>query len=122
MKTVKGRMDIDMLTEDLDRTHCVVSLKTSKEGKPKPIIIESARYDVRKIQCTKVSVYTVSSIQGTKKVKKLKGKNFMITESLRATRVGLLKEVQGKCGLRNNWITDDRILYRENNRAFLYEK
>ena len=46
----------------------------------------------------------------------------MITESLRATRVGLLKEVQGKCGLRNNWITDDRILYRENNRAFLYEK
>lgn len=43
MKTVKGRMDIDMLTEDLDRTHCVVSLKTSKEGKPKPIIIESAR-------------------------------------------------------------------------------
>ena len=67
MKTVKDEMDIDMLEEDLDRTHRADRPKTTKEGKPRPIIINFSRYDVRNIQCTKVSVYSVRSIQCTKK-------------------------------------------------------
>ena len=35
----------------------------------------------------------------------------MITESLKATRVGLLKEAQGKYGIRNVCTTDGPIFY-----------
>ena len=54
------------------------------------------------------------------KKKKLKGKSFLITESLTAKRVGLSKEVQGKYGVSNVWTTDGCILYKEN-RVFLYK-
>ena len=56
------------------------------------------------------------------KIKMLKGKSFLITKSLAATRVGLLKEAQGTYGVRNVWTTDGRILYKENSRVFLYKK
>ena len=108
MKTVKEEMDIDIREEDLDRTHRVGNPKVCKEDKSRPIIIEFARYDVRS------AVY--------KNKKKLKGKSFLITESLTAKRAGLLKEAQGKYGVRNVWTTDGRILYKENNRVFLYKK
>ena len=106
-KTVKEEMDIDILEEALDRTHRVGNPKVCKESKSRPIIIKFARYDVRS------AVY--------KNKKKLKGKSFLIMESLTAKRVGLLKEAQGKYGVRNVWTTDGRILYKEN-RVFLYKK
>ena len=108
MKTVKEEMDIDIREEDLDRTHCVGNPKVNKEGKPRPIIIKFARYDVRR------TVY--------KTKKKLKGKSFLIAVSLTATRAGLLKEVQGKYEVRNVWTTGGRIWYKENDRVFLYKK
>ena len=54
--------------------------------------------------------------------KNLKGKNVLITEILTAKRVPLLNEAQGKYGIRNVWTTDSGILYKENNRVFLYKK
>ena len=36
---------------------------------------------------------------------KLKGKSLLVTESLTTTHIGLLKEVQGKYGVRNAWTT-----------------
>ena len=54
-----------------------------------------------------------------KNKKKLQGESFLITESLTAKRVGLLKEAQGRYGVRT---TDGYILYKENNRVFLYKK
>ena len=57
-----------------------------------------------------------------KNKRKLIGKNSPITESVTTTHVGLLKEAQGKYEERNVLTIDDRILYRENNRAFLYKK
>ena len=57
-----------------------------------------------------------------KNKKNLKGKSFLITEILRAKRVSLLKEAQGKYGVRNVWTTGSRILYKENNTIFLYKK
>ena len=58
-------------------------------------------------------------IQCTKKKKKLKVKSFLITESLTAARLALLKEVQDKCGERN---VSNTNLRKESNRAFLYQK
>ena len=43
-----------------------------------------------------------------KNKKKLKGKRFLITQSLTATNVGLLKEAQGKYGIRNVWTINDQ--------------
>ena len=72
--------------------------KESKEGKPRPITIKSARYDVRNTL--------------HKNGKKLKGKSFLITENLTAARLALLKEAQEKCGVRNVWATNGRILLK----------
>ena len=93
-------MDIDILEEALDWRHRVGNPKVCKKIKSRPIIIKFARYDVRS------AVY--------KNKKKLKGKSFLIMESLTAKRVGLLKEAQGKYGVRNVWTTDGHILYKEN--------
>ena len=92
MKAVKEEMDIDIREEDLDRTCHADNPKVSKEGKPRPIIIKSA--------CN--TVY--------KNKKKLKGKSFLITESLTAARLALSKEAEDKCGVRNVWTTNGRIL------------
>ena len=105
-KTVKEKMDIDIWDKGLDRTHCVGNPKFCKEGKPRPIIIRFAHYDVHN------AVY---------KNKKLKGKSFLIT-SLKAKHVRLLIEVQGKYGVRNVWTTGGCVLYKENSRTFLYKK
>ena len=45
-----------------------------------------------------------------KNEKKLKGKNFLSTENLTVARLALLKEAQEKCGIRNVWATNGRIL------------
>ena len=51
MRTVKEEMDIDIQEENLDRTHRVDNPKVCKEGKPKPIIIKFARYDLIVMMC-----------------------------------------------------------------------
>ena len=98
MNPIKQEMDIDIREDhiDLDRKHSVDNPKESKEGKPRPIIIKFARYDV--------------SITLYKNEKKLKGKNFLITQNLTAARLALLKEAQEKCGVRNVWTTNGCIL------------
>ena len=60
-------------------------------------------------------------VQFIYKIKKLECKSFLIIESLTGTSVGLYKEAQGKYGIRNVWTTDGRILYKKNNRVFLYK-
>ena len=106
MKTVKEEIDIDTREKDLDLTHHVGNPNVYKEGKTRPIIIKVVCYDVR------------STVD---KKKKLKGKRFLIIESLTGTSVGLLKEGQGKYGVRNVWTTDGRILYKKN-RVFLQKR
>ena len=108
MKFVKEELDRDIWEKDLDRTYCIGNPKVCKEGKSRPIIMKFGRYDARSV------VY--------KNNKNLKGKSFFITEILTAKRVSLLKEAQGKYGVRNVWTTDSRILCKENNRIFLYKK
>ena len=52
----------------------------------------------------------------------MKGKTFLITESLIGTRVGLQKEAHSKSWVRNVCATDGHILCKENNRVFLCKK
>ena len=98
MKPAKQEMDIDIREEHIDlyRKHRVDNPKESKEGKQRPITIKSARYDVY------ITLY--------ENEKKLKGKSFLITQDLTAARLALLKEAQEKCGVRNVWTTNGRIL------------
>ena len=76
VKTISENLDIHLQKEDLDRTHRVGKGNRS-DGKARPIIIKFARYNVRR------NIYSNK--------KRLKGKSLLITESLTAARVKLLK-------------------------------
>ena len=52
----------------------------------------------------------------------MKNKNFLITESLTATCVSLLKDTQGKYGVRNVWIIDGCFLYKEKKYSISLQK
>ena len=101
-------MDTDLQEEDLDQRHRFDNPKVSKNGKPRPTIVKFARYALCNI------LY--------KNKKKLKSKNSLITENLTTAVAGLLKEAQGKFEVKNILITVGRILYKENNRVFIYKK
>ena len=90
-------MGVEVREEDLDRTHRIGRANRS-DGKTRPIIIKFARYAVR------IAVY--------KNKKKLKGKRFLITESLTENRVKALKATQTKYGTTNVWTSDGRIFYK----------
>ena len=98
-------MDIQLVEEDLDRTH---RIGKKSDGKSRPIIIKFARYNVRR------KIYSNK--------KKLKGKKVMITESLTTAWVKLLKEAQSKYSVKNVWTTDGRIFFKVGNRISLYKK
>ena len=86
IKTLSEELDVEITEEDLDRTHRV-GKPEKRDGKSRPIIIKFARYAVRH------NVY--------KNKKRLKGKNFLITESLTVKRVKALKAAQSKYGMTN---------------------
>ena len=72
-------LDIEIKENDLDRTHRIGN-RNRKDGKPRAIIVKFTRYATR------------NKIYSNKK--KLKGKKFLITESLTSRRYHLLKEAQ----------------------------
>ena len=86
IKSLSENLDIELDKEDLDRRHRVGKSNRS-DGKPRPIIIKFARYNVRR------DVYSNQ--------RKLKGKNLLIIESLTVGRVKLLKQVQTKYDVHN---------------------
>ena len=75
INTVKEEMNIEILPNDLDRSHCIGNPKTKK--KERQIIVKSARYSLR------------HNIFKNKKL--LKGKSVSITESLTKDRVAKLR-------------------------------
>ena len=78
-------MDIEILSNSLDRSHGIGNPKTKK--KERPIIIKFVRYDLR------LNVF--------KNKKLLKGKRFSITESLTKDRMAKLNDPTETCGFRN---------------------
>ena len=106
VKTISENLDIDIQKEDLDRTHRV-GKGNRADGKARPIIIKFARYNVRR------NVYSNK--------RKLKGKSLLITESLTAARVRLLKQAQTRYGVENVWSSDGRILHKIGNNILQYK-
>lgn len=97
IETLKSNLEIDISTNDIDRTHRIGKPRGSGE-KPRPIIVKLTRYNVR------------SKIYGSKK--KLKGKSISITESLTATRLEKLKDAREVYGFNNVWTMDGKIFVK----------
>ena len=106
LRTVAEEIGIQINEGDLDRTHRLGKRKRN-DGKPRPIIVKFTRYAVRH----KVFTYK----------RNLKGKRYLITESLTAYRMKLLTEAQEMFGVKNVWTSDGRILYKDNNKVALYK-
>ena len=106
LKTMSEELDIEIKENDLDRTHRIGN-RNRKDGKPRAIIVKFTCYATR------------NKIYSNKK--KLKGKKFLITESLTSRRYHLLKEAQEKYGVKNVWTSDGRILFKQNNRILIYK-
>ena len=106
LSTIATEIGININEEDIDRTHRL-GKPNRRDGKPRPIIVKFTRYNVR----NKVYAYK----------RNLKGKKYLITESLTSNRMKLLLEAQQKYGVRNVWTSDGRILYKVDNKVSLYK-
>ena len=96
INTVKEDMDIEILPNDLDRSHRIGNPKTKK--KETPIIVKFIRYSLR------------HDIFKNKKF--LKGKGASITESLTKDFMVKLNEARETYGFRNVWTSDGKIFFK----------
>ena len=81
LKTMSEELNIEIKENDWDWTHRIGN-RNRKDGKLRAIIVKFTRYATRSKICSNK--------------KKLKGKKFLITESLTSRRYHLLKEAQEK--------------------------
>ena len=95
LKTMSEELNIEIKENDLVRTHRIGN-RNRKDGQPRAIIVKFTCCAIRN------KIYSNQ--------KKLKGKIFLITESLTSRRYNLLKEAQDKYGVKNLWTSDGRIL------------
>ena len=97
INTVKEEMDIEILPNDLDRSHRIGNPKTKK--KERPIIVKFERNNLRH------NIF--------KNEKLLKGKGVSITESLTKDCMAKLKEARETYGFRNVWTNDGKIFFKD---------
>ena len=95
LKTMSEELNIEIKENDLVRTHRIGN-RNRKDGQPRAIIVKFTCCAIRN------KIYSNQ--------KKLKGKIFLITESLTSRRYNLFKEAQDKYGVKNLWTSDGRIL------------
>ena len=88
LELFREELNEDILLVDLDRTHRIRKKRHSSR-KPRPVIVKFALYNIRE------KVF--------KSKKKLKGKNFSITENLTGYRMNILNEAREKFGFKNVW-------------------
>ena len=92
VNTVKEEMHIEILPNDLDRSHRIGNPKTKK--KERPIIVKLLRYIF-------------------KNKKLLKGKVVSIKESLTNDLMPKLNETRETYGFRNVWTNDGKIFFKD---------
>ena len=97
INTLKKEMDIEILSNDLDRLHRIGNPSTKK--KERPIIVKFVRYNLR------------HNIFKNKKL--LKGKGVSITESLTKDCIAKLNEARETYGFRNVWTSDGKIFFKD---------
>ena len=97
INTLQQSMDETIKPEDIDRSHRLGKPKSSKNAKPRPIIIKFVRYNTR------------NRIHRNKK--KLKGTGISVTESLTAERINILEKAREEHTFNNVWSQDGRIMF-----------
>ena len=93
-ENIKKYTGIELSDFDINRSH---RLGKPKPNKPRPIIVNFTRYNIR------------SKIFSSKKT--FKGSNISLTESLTQKRVDITNEARNKHGFKNDWTADGKILY-----------
>ena len=92
----KGKLDVDVSRDLIDRSHCLGQRRVGPSGeyKPRPIIVKFRSYETRR------SVFSAK--------RRLKGTKFVVTENLTRRRNDLLKKVRSLDTVSCAWITDGR--------------
>ena len=89
INTLQQSMDEIIKSEDIDRSHRLDKPKSSKNAKPRPIIVKFVRYN------------TCNRIYRNKK--NLKGTGISLTESLTAKRINMLEKAKEEHTFINVW-------------------
>ena len=94
----KGKLDVDVSRDLIDRSHRLGQrhVGPSSEYKPRPIIVKFRSYETRR------SVFSAKRL--------LKGTKFVVTENLTRRRNDLLKKVRSLDTVSCAWTTDGRIV------------
>ena len=94
----KGKLDVDVSRDLIDRSHRLGQrhFGPSGEYKPRPIIVKFRSYETRR------SVFSAKRL--------LKGTKFVVTENLTRRRNDLLKKVRSLDTVSCAWTTDGRIV------------
>ena len=90
-------MDERIKPEDIDRSHSLSKPKSSKNAKPRPMIVKFARYN------------TSNRIYRNKK--KLNGTGISVTGSLTAKRISMLEKAREEHTFNNVWSQDGKITF-----------
>ena len=90
-------MDETIKPEDIDRSHRLGKRKSSKNAKPRPVIVKFVRYNTRN------RIY--------RNKKKVKGTGISVTESLTAKRINMLEKAREEHTFNNVRSQDGRIMF-----------
>ena len=94
-------MDETIKPEDIDRFHKLGKPKSSRNAKPRPIIVKFVRYNTRN------RIY--------RNKKKLKGTEISVKESLTAKRINMLEKAREEYTFNNVWSEDGKIMFFDKN-------
>ena len=97
INTVQQSMDETIKPEDIDRLHRLGKPKTSKDAKPRPIIVKFEKHST----CNKIY----------RNNKKLKGTGISVKESLTVKRINMLEKAREEHTFNNVWSKDGRIMF-----------
>ena len=108
IKTLQQSTDETIKPEDIDRSHRLGKPKSSKNAKPRPLIVKFVRYNTRN------RIY--------RNKKKLKETGISVTESLTAKRINMLEKAREEHTFNIVWSQDGRIMFfdKETNKVKTY--
>ena len=101
INTLQQSMNETIKTEDIDRSQRLGKPKSSKNAKPRPIIVKLVRYNT----CNKIY----------RNKKKFRGTGISVTESLAAERISMLEKAREEYTFNNVWSQDGKIMFFDKN-------
>ena len=101
INTLQQSMDEIIKSEDIDRSHRLDKPKSSKNAKPRPIIVKFVRYNT----CNRIY----------RNNKKLKGTGISVMESLTGKWISMLEKARQEYTFNNVWSEDGKIMFFDKN-------